>query len=169
MPAKKKKKPFGPKPSLLGLKSRNIINPEDIDALRAGVFDIVKKNIPRVREVFDGKRVWSNQQVKLYLSLMDKVMPTLTASHNIHEHVSSLDELSLEELKRLASAEFHKLESGEPPVQNVHPELVIDDTPVVPMTSPLFFVEYPELIENARTSDEDKKKPSAPIEDTSDD
>lgn len=85
------------------------IPPEQIELLRKGVFNVVKQNVPRVREVLDGTRQWNPQQVKLYLSLLNKVMPDLNQSYNEHHHTKSMDEMSVEELKELVAKEVGKL------------------------------------------------------------
>jgi len=109
--SKKKKKPGAPvkTSNLAGMKKLLAIAPEETDQLRRGVFNLVKKNLPKAKEVLEGKRTWSNQQVKLYLSLMDKVMPTLTATKHDHTVKTSIDDLSVDDLKRLAQEEIDRM------------------------------------------------------------
>lgn len=85
------------------------IPPEQIELLRKGVFNVVKQNVPRVREVLDGTRQWNPQQVKLYLSLLNKVMPDLNQSYNEHHHTKSHEEMTVDELKDLVAKEIGKL------------------------------------------------------------
>lgn len=98
---------------IAGVSAIQQIPPEQIELLRRGVFNIVKQNIPRVREVLEGSRMWNPQQVKLYLSLLGKVMPDLSQSYNEHNHRKSIDEMSIDELKALVATEVGKMSAIE--------------------------------------------------------
>ena len=86
-----------------GAGSISLIDPKDIDLLRRGVFNVVKQNVPRVREVLQGTRQWNPQQVKLYLSLLNKVMPDLSQSHNEHHVTKSISFVSFRSFYSLRS------------------------------------------------------------------
>lgn len=84
-----------------------LIPPEMIEQLRKSVFHTVKSQNQAVREVLAGRRTWSNQQVKLYLDLLGKVMPSLTQSHATVEHVDRpIENLSKDELRQLIAKQM---------------------------------------------------------------
>lgn len=109
---------------------------EQIELLRLGVFNVVKQNTPRVREVLAGTRQWNPQQVKLYLSMLNKVMPDLSQSYNEHSHTKSLDEMSVEELKAIVAQEVNNLSIIESLPQN-DPDIPIEVQVATLMNSPL--------------------------------
>lgn len=81
------------------------VTPVQVDRVRRSVLDVVRKQIPAVREVLDGSRNWNNQQVRLFGMMLNKVMPDL--HHSFNEHTienKSVDELSYEELMQIAQA-----------------------------------------------------------------
>lgn len=79
-----------------------IIPPDEIDGLRKAVFHTVRDRMKDARAVLDGKKVWSNQQVKLYLDLMNKVMPNLTHSHHTREDIpTDIEKMSKDDIKKL--------------------------------------------------------------------
>lgn len=94
------------KGGVLGANALITIPPEQIELLRKGVFNVVKQNVPRVREVLEGTRQWNPQQVKLYLSLLNKVMPDLNQSYNEHHHTKSVDEMTPDEIRAVIAKEL---------------------------------------------------------------
>ena len=71
--------------------------------MRRSVLDVVRKNIPQVREVLDGSRKWDNQQVRLFGMMLNKVMPDLHHSFNQHTvENKNVDELTVDELMEIA-------------------------------------------------------------------
>jgi hypothetical protein len=80
------------------------VTPLEIDRVRRSVLDVVRKNIPKVRDVLSGNVNWSNQQVRLFAVMLNKVMPDLHHSFNQHsvEH-KTIDELTIDELTQIAS------------------------------------------------------------------
>lgn len=79
------------------------VTPQQVDRVRRSVLDVVRKNIPHVREVLDGNRKWDNQQVRLFGMMLNKVMPDLHHSFNQHTvENKNIDELSVEELMEIA-------------------------------------------------------------------
>ncbi len=80
------------------------VTPVEIDRVRRSVLDVVRKNMPNVRDVLDGKRDWSNQQVRLFSVMLNKVMPDLHHSFNQHTiETKEVHELTLSELKEIAA------------------------------------------------------------------
>lgn len=80
------------------------VTPLEVDRVRRSVLDVVRKNIPQVREVLDGNRNWNNQQVRLFGMMLNKVMPDLHHSFNEHSiETKSENELTYEELQQIAA------------------------------------------------------------------
>lgn len=71
---------------------------EEIFQLHAGVFNIVKKNLPTLQGVINGQVRWTPTQAKVYLGLLDKVMPNLNKTKVEKVEGRPIDELSMEEL-----------------------------------------------------------------------
>lgn len=80
------------------------VTPKEIDRVRRSVLDVVRRNIPKVRLVLAGEKRWSNQQVRLFALMLNKVMPDLHHSFNQHS-IENKDpnELTLEELEAIAA------------------------------------------------------------------
>jgi hypothetical protein len=79
------------------------VTPQQVDRVRRSVLDVVRKNIPQVREVLDGSRKWDNQQVRLFGMMLNKVMPDLHHSFNQHTvENKNVDELTVDELMEIA-------------------------------------------------------------------
>jgi len=79
------------------------VTPQQVDRVRRSVLDVVRKNIPAVREVLEGNRKWDNQQVRLFGMMLNKVMPDLHHSFNQHTvENKSVDELTVDELMEIA-------------------------------------------------------------------
>lgn len=79
------------------------VTPIEVDRVRRSVLDIVRNNIPTVRSVLNGDRSWSNQQVRLFGMMLNKVMPDL--HHTFNEHTienKQIHELSIQELEAIA-------------------------------------------------------------------
>ena len=92
------------------------VTPVEIDRVRRSVLDVVRNNIPQVREVLDGSRKWDNQQVRLFGMMLNKVMPDLHHSFNQHSvETKDVHELSIAELEEIAakSEEIEHDESDE--------------------------------------------------------
>ena len=131
-----KSKPQGKNSVILGAAALDLIPASEIELLRRGVFNVVKQNVPRVREVLTGTRQWNPQQVKLYLALLDKVMPDLNHSYHQHDHKKSLDELSVDELRRIAAQEVSRLNAVEAmPCDD--PDIPLEAQAATLLTSPL--------------------------------
>lgn len=96
------------KRGLIGLNSLNSIPPEQIEDLRRGVFNVVKQNLPRVRDVLNGTRKWDPNQTRLYLALLNKVMPELSQSYTETHTSHSVDDLSPDQLRAIIAQETAK-------------------------------------------------------------
>ena len=80
------------------------VTPLEVDRVRRSTLDIVRKQMPIVREVLDGTREWNNQQVRLFGMMLNKVMPDL--HHSFNEHTienKEVHELTFDELNQIAS------------------------------------------------------------------
>ncbi len=98
---------------------------EEVDNVRRHVLDTVKNNIPNARAVLGGRLKWTNQQVKLFQILLNKVLPDLSASMNEHIHRRKpLKEMTREELQEFI-AESQKAEREDPsdPIDAVYSEI----------------------------------------------
>ena len=80
------------------------VTPIEVDRVRRSVLDVVRNNIPKVRSVLKGDTNRSNQQVRLFSVMLNKVMPDLHHSFNEHsiEH-KTVDQLSIQELEQIAA------------------------------------------------------------------
>lgn len=97
------------KRGIKGLNALNSIPPEDIENLRRGVFNVVKHNIPRVREVLAGTRKWDPQQTRIYLALLNKVMPELSQSYTETNVTHSVDDMTPDQLRAIIAAETSRI------------------------------------------------------------
>lgn len=97
-----------PSPTKGGTGGLPAVTPKEVDRVRRSVLDVVRKNIPNVREVLDGKKKWSNQQVRVFGMMLNKVMPDLHHSFNQHS-VENKDpsDLTLEELEAIAASAIY--------------------------------------------------------------
>lgn len=89
------------------------VTPLEVDRVRRSTLDIVRKQMPIVRQVLDGTREWNNQQVRVFGMLLNKVMPDL--HHSFNEHTvenKQVHELTFEELNEIAS-QAKKIEEDE--------------------------------------------------------
>ena len=78
------------------------ISVQEMGDLRRKVLNLVNTNMAQVTDVLNGRRQWSPTQTKLFLALFDKVLPTLSASHNINENVT-VTSMTREELEMIAA------------------------------------------------------------------
>ena len=89
-----------------------------VDRVRRSVLDIVRKEMPNVREVLNGTRKWDNQQVRLFGMLLNKVMPDL--HHSFNEHTvenKKMHELTIDELEAIAiQATKSQMDDKDPPI-----------------------------------------------------
>lgn len=79
------------------------VTPVQVDRVRRSVLDVVRNNIPEVREVLAGSKKWDNQQVRLFTVMLNKVMPDLHHSFNEHSiENKQVHELTVDELMEIA-------------------------------------------------------------------
>lgn len=135
-----KKKAGSNRGGIIGLGALSKIEPEQIALLQKGVFDVVKQNLPRVREVLTGHRQWNPQQVKLYLAMLNKVMPDLSQSHNTHDHSKSVDEMTPDELRAVVADEISKREAAAKMPTN-DPDVPMEITIAHQMNDPLLLTD----------------------------
>jgi hypothetical protein len=111
------------------------VTPVEVDRVRRSALDVVRKNMPNVRAVLDGKKTWSNQQVRLFGMMLNKVMPDLHHSFNEHSIESkSANELTLEELQTIAAQALQPAKEDDE--DDTYDAEVIDDEPDTPASGP---------------------------------
>jgi len=95
------------------------VTPLEVDRVRRSVLDVVRKQMPEVREVLAGNKKWDAQQTRLFGMMLNKVMPDL--HHSFNEHTvenKEAHELTIDELQRIASqadaveADYEEVENG---------------------------------------------------------
>ena len=95
------------------------VTPLEVDRVLRSVLDVVRKQMPEVREVLAGNKKWDAQQTRLFGMMLNKVMPDL--HHSFNEHTienKEAHELTIEELQRIAAqaeavdAEYEEVENG---------------------------------------------------------
>ena len=80
------------------------VTPLEVDRVRRSVLDVVRKQMPEVREVLAGNKRWDAQQTRLFGMMLNKVMPDL--HHSFNEHTienKEAHELTIEELQTIAA------------------------------------------------------------------
>lgn len=81
-----------------------IFSPAKAAALRSDVSRLVSKHIKMADEVVQGSRIWTPTQARVFSTLLNKVLPDLTAGFIQHEHtVKTAIELTRDELERIAA------------------------------------------------------------------
>lgn len=65
---------------IVSLAHTNEVTPESVANLRARIYNTVSTRLPEVDAVLAGRKNWSNQQVRLFTSLLNKVTPDLSAN-----------------------------------------------------------------------------------------
>ena len=82
----------------------SLVTADEVDKVRGRVLETVKENLPNVRGVLNGKLRWTNQQVKLFQIMLNKVLPDLSASMNEHIHKNrTVDQLTRAELEAIVA------------------------------------------------------------------
>lgn len=81
-----------------------IFSPAKAAQIRADVSKLVTTHIRMADEVVRGTRVWTPTQARVFSTLLNKVLPDLTAGFIQHEHtVKTAIELTRDELERIAA------------------------------------------------------------------
>lgn len=98
-----------------------VLTPQAASRLRGSIMARVPKYIEMADEVLSGERKWSATQARVFSTLLNKVVPDLSASFVQHEHTTrDLRELSREELERIArgddaiTVEYYNASSDKP-------------------------------------------------------
>lgn len=68
------------KPNASHIGSLPKVTPQELDKIHRQVLDTVKHSLPSARGVLMGSLRWTNQQVKLFQIMLNKVMPDLSHS-----------------------------------------------------------------------------------------
>lgn len=121
-------------------KTNEVLTPQDIAKLRHDVLRRVKDRMGDVAEVLEGKQKWSNQQVRLFGILLNKVMPDLHHSFvegEIDLTTKKATQLTREQLEQIAARaitidhEEVSAEDAEDPTEPIDPNLTLpeDDRP----------------------------------------
>lgn len=80
-----------------------VLTPQAASRIRGSIMARVPKYLEMADEVMAGDRKWSATQARVFSTLLNKVVPDLSASFVQHEHTTrDLRELSREELERIA-------------------------------------------------------------------
>lgn len=79
------------------------LSPHEIAQLRKDMHELVKDNIHMARAVLEGRQAWTNNQIKLFALLCDKVIPDLHHSYTqIGVEKKAMEELTRDELEQIA-------------------------------------------------------------------
>jgi hypothetical protein len=78
------------------------VTPEEMDQIQRRVLDTVKHALPAARGVLLGTGRWTNQQVKLFQIMLNKVMPDLSHSQvDVNRHDKDPNKLTRAELEEI--------------------------------------------------------------------
>lgn len=81
--------------------------PREAERLRQRVATHIGTHLDTAGEVLGGTKTWSAQQVNVFKTLLNKVMPDVSFSHHLHETVRKpLRELTRDQLERIAAGEL---------------------------------------------------------------
>lgn len=83
---------------------QKLLSPQHVARMRASVFKRVQNQIDEAHAVVMGQKDWTPTQARVFATMLNKVMPDLTAQFVQHEHATKSDmrELSREDLERIA-------------------------------------------------------------------
>lgn len=81
------------------------LTPMQVANMRAGLYRRVDAQLVHAHDVVMGKLEWSPTQARVFATMLNKVMPDLTAQFVQHEHniQESPDKMSREQLEAIAS------------------------------------------------------------------
>ena len=87
------------------IEKTSTFTPAKAAQIRSEVSRLVNTHIRMADEVIQGHRIWTPTQARVFATLLNKVLPDLTAGFVQHEHtVKSTIELTREELERIAAS-----------------------------------------------------------------
>lgn len=104
------------------------IPPEDTALLQRQMFQIVRENMRRAGKVLSGHHKWGQTEVRLFLAMVDKVVPTVSESITEISETMDIESMSTEEINALLSAEISRRNA--PPVDVTPLDMNIGDTPI---------------------------------------
>ena len=81
------------------------LTPLQVANMRAGLFRRVENQIDEAHAVVMGQKQWTPTQARVFATILNKVMPDLTASFVQHEHqiTENPEKLSREQLEAIAA------------------------------------------------------------------
>ncbi len=88
--------------NVAALFAKRAIRPDEIAALRRRMFEVVVDGLEDVSQVMAGQKEWSNVQVRLFSILAERVMPKLSTITVEDTTSKKLEDLSIEELEKIA-------------------------------------------------------------------
>jgi len=107
------------------------VTSEAVDKVRSRVLFTVQENLPNVRNVLGGRLKWTNQQVKLFQIMLNKVLPDLSASMNEHMHKhKTIDQLTRAELEAIVAQ--GKRADKEDPINTIDADFTEEDSDMSP-------------------------------------
>lgn len=131
MPRHKKRDPNRPKgeksgrnKAVVSTRGENMIGkvnltPRQMGQIRLNISEKVVKHIENADKVLDGTVKWSPTQARVFVALLNKVVPDISATFHRHETAETdVNNLTIEELEaiaagRRAESEAHKIEAEE--------------------------------------------------------
>lgn len=79
------------------------LSPGQIAHIRGKVASIIDMHLPTAANVIAGHAEWTPVQARIFVAMLDKVVPNLSANHSIHDHrVQGIAQMSREDLERIA-------------------------------------------------------------------
>jgi len=98
------------------------LSPHQVANLRGQIASKMQTHLTLADEVVKGHIEWTPTQARVFSSLLNKVIPDLSASYHQHEHShKALTEMSREELERIASGVDNIVDSEAEEVETVKP------------------------------------------------
>lgn len=81
------------------------LSPLQVANMRAGLYRRVERQIDEAHKVVMGKQEWSPTQARVFSTMLNKVMPDLTAQFVQHEHniQDAPEKLTREQLEAIAA------------------------------------------------------------------
>ena len=83
----------------------NKLTPHQVANMRAGLYRRVEKQVGEAHKVVMGELEWSPTQARVFATMLNKVMPDLTAQFVQHEHTieTSPEKMTREQLEQIAA------------------------------------------------------------------
>ena len=89
------------------------LTPLQVANMRAGLYRRVESQIDEAHKVVMGKQEWSPTQARVFATMLNKVMPDLTAQFVQHEHniQEAPEKMSREQLEAIAAGVSNIIEA----------------------------------------------------------